>query len=118
MGVPQKSIIGPLMFLLYINDLPHVTSKLSAILYADDNNFVFSHSCKVRLIEIVNQELSKIYYWLNTNKLTLNINKSKYMYFTKTMSNTKISINNTKLEHVKTIKFLGYHLETYMEGSY
>ena len=81
MGVAQGSTIGPLMFFIYINDLPNVTNKRSTILYADDSNFFFSHHFKAQLIETVNRELKKVYDWLCTNKLTLNINKSKYMGF-------------------------------------
>ena len=100
------------MFLIYINDLPNVTNKPSTILYADDSNFFFSHHCKAQLIETVNRELKKVYDWLCTNKLTLDINKSKYMgFFSKITSNEEICINSKSLERVKTIKFLGFYLD-------
>ena len=81
-GVPQGSILGPLLFLLFINDLPDSTN-LYVKLYADDT-FLCSQNKDIGMLErTVNIELDKVFVWLASNKLTLNISKSKYMIVTK-----------------------------------
>ena len=73
------SILGPLTFLIYINDLYKVSSKCQPIVYADDSSLFFNGPDVELLIEMVNSELQKVLEWLKTNKLSLNISKTKYM---------------------------------------
>ena len=85
-GVPQGSIFGPLLFLLYVSDLKNASNRLDPIMFADDTNLFFTHKDIRYLFQIVNQELENINQWFVSNKLSLNIRKktTKYSFFYKT----------------------------------
>ena len=109
-GVPQGSILGPLLFLLYINDLGKICSSTTSILFADDTNLFKSGSNLSDMEDELNSELSKISTWLKTNKLSLNIGKTHFMLFTdkkRKDHDLTIMIDGTKIEEVKKTKFLG-----------
>ena len=111
-GVPQGSILGPLLFLLYINDLINTTPVLSFVLFADDSNIFYSHRSLNTLINILNNELPKLSLWFQCNKLSLNIAKTNFIYFKHANSHLddlpyNIMINDVPLERKKTTKFLG-----------
>lgn len=114
-GVPQGSVLGPLLFLIYMNDISRSSEILSIILFADDTNLFFSHKNLFTLKETMNQELSKIASWLSANKLSLNIKKTHFIIFKsrgkKSNQHVSIIINNQEIEQVKCTKFLGLYID-------
>ena len=74
-GVPQGSVLGPLLFLLYINDLPNISDKLNFFLFADDTNIYYESDNLKELEKTVNEELKQLCLWLNLNRLALNVGK-------------------------------------------
>ena len=78
-GVPQGSNLGPLLFLVYINDLPNCLSLASPRMFADDTNITFAASTMADLENVINSELRNLNCWLVTNKLSLNIAKTEFM---------------------------------------
>ena len=118
-GVPQGSILGPLLFLLYINDIVMSSDVFKFILFADDTSLFYSHKNKKDATDILNTELSKISQWLAANKLSLNVGKSKLLIFSNQKSDTQISeenledngiklfMNGERLKEVEFAKYLG-----------
>ena len=78
-GVPKGSNLGPLLFLLYINDLPNCLDSSVPALFADDTNLTASDASASEIQEILEAELNKVHMWLLANKLTLNVKKTEYM---------------------------------------
>ncbi len=120
-GVPQGSVLGPLLFLLYINDIPQSSKAMSFHLFADDTSLFYSCENLNDLEEIVNQELAKISDWLIANKLTLNTNKSNFMIMKprqkKLSKNVKICINNDSLRESDCVKYLGVLIDNNLTWS-
>lgn len=117
-GVPQGSVLGPLLFLLYINDIHNCSDKLSFILFADDTNVFYSNKNLHTLETTINNELSKVQNWLNDNKLTLNIKKTHYILFKshrrKCDKDIPLEVNNQKVMKVKQTKFLGTFIDEHL----
>ena len=116
-GVPQGSILGPLLFIIYMNDICNVSDLLYTILYADDTSVLLNGKNINELMDIINNELQKLYMWLRANILTLNIDKTYYMIFHRARIKNKdfslgISINNCALKEVDNCKYLGIILDT------
>ena len=80
-GVPQGSILGPLFFILFINDLHNASKLTQPLLFADDTSIFYSHSDPNRLQSVLNEELSNFDVWLKCNKLSVNLKKTNYIFF-------------------------------------
>ena len=118
-GVPHGSLLGPLLF-IYINDFCKSSDVLSFILFADDSNLFYSHRNPNSLVNVVNSELDKVTQWIKANKLSLNLQKTKYMLFSNSIDTLpkNIIFDDTPLEVVSFIKFLGISVDNKLSWKY
>lgn len=121
-GVPQGSVLGPLLFLIFINDLPNSSSLLSFYLFADDTNIYFEAENLDMLQRIVNRELKKVKEWLDVNKLSLNIDKTNFIIFKSpqhsSLETVNIKIGNQPVKQSRYVKFLGILLDEHLSWKY
>ena len=113
LGVPQGSNLGPLLFIIFINDLPGASSLITK-LFADDTCLLFSANTVAGLQNIANRELNKIENWMTSNKLTLNHTKTKFMIISKNGRSAAINIhlNGHLIEQVNSIEYLGITIDS------
>jgi len=120
-GVPQGSILGPLLFIIYINDLTHACELFQPVIYADDTALYSSLEAFDRndldSDEAINAELSKINNWFKLNRLSLNSNKTKAMLFhtiQKRVRTPILMLENNEIEFVNEFNYLGIILDSHL----
>ena len=113
-GVPQGSTLWPLLFLLYINDMPNCSKKLSFRIFADDTNIFFSCKNLKELESVMNNEFKTVLRYCATNKLSVNFKKTNYMLISspRKLMHTNININGIKRSNC--IKYLGIYIDEHL----
>ena len=113
-GAPQGSTLGPLLFLLYINDLANSSDVLSFRLFADDANIFYATKTSKDLEAVMNSELQKVINYCNLNKLSINMKKTNFMIITSPRKPAIHNINILNIERKTSIKYLGIYLDEHL----
>ena len=114
-GVPQGSILGPLLFIVYINDLNNTLSSAFTTMYADDTNIFLSGNNITHMTDILNTEMQSLSSWLQCNRLSLNVDKTHVMVFSLNPVTRKlkpsIEINGSRISTINSTTFLGVKID-------
>lgn len=114
-GVPQGSILGPLFFILYINDIPNSVRSVELLLFADDTSIYYSHNDPNVLARVMNDALQNVDQWMRANKLSINTDKTNYVIFKsrqkKITSDISLTFEGISLARKQQVKFLGIYLD-------
>ena len=121
-GVPQGSILGPQLFLLYINDMHVSLSGCKLALYADDSALIFSHSDPSFIASVLSRNLTECKQWLVDNRLSLHVGKTECIVFgsprrLRTLTNFQVACDGQPVKRVTAVKYLGVILDENMKGS-
>ena len=106
-------MLGPLFFVVYLNDICNVSNILKFVLFADDTTIITPDKNVAKLFSETNRELNKLYTWLSVIKLSVNIKKTNYIVFSNIHVNIAsfVGINNIDLQRVYSTKFLGVFID-------
>ena len=110
-GVPQGSTLGPLLFILYINDMPNCSNKLSFRIFADDSNVFYSSTSIDDVERVMNEELNHIFQYCDANKLSVNINKTNFMVITSSKRREREIQLIRNIKQKTHIKYLGIYID-------
>ena len=114
-GVPQGSVLGPLFFLIYVNDMVRVSKELGFVLFADDTNIFAEGRDPVELFGRVNGGLGELDRWFRCNRLTLNLKKTEYVYFAGPRKRAEppggLEIGGGQVKRAQGVRFLGVWIE-------
>ena len=114
-AVPQGSILGPTLFIVYINDLPEISKLAKFIFFADDANIIITGTTMIEIQEQASLLLKSIETWVRSNGMRINLKKTKYMVFTnKFISNDPLELflNETKIKITESERFLGVIMDS------
>ena len=120
-GVPQGSTVGPIMFIIYINDLIKVLDNAKALMYADDTVIYCSSNCNRAVRKVMQRNLDSVEKWFQTNRLSLNVSKTKLMTFMsdhkrKRDPNFRLFMKGNKIDETEIYKYLGTHIDNRLNG--